>query len=78
MITKMFGHMIGSTMDAYIDDVVVKNKEVRDHLKNLPDMFEILKKHKLRLDAAKCAFGVSSGKFLGHLVTWQGIETNPE
>ena len=36
-----------------------------------------MKRHKLRLNPAKCAFGVSSGKFLGYLVTRRGIEANP-
>ena len=54
--------------------MVVKSKEERGHLKVLAEMFEIFKEHKLRLKAAKYAFGVSSGKFLGCLVTWQGIK----
>ena len=41
-------------------------------------MFEILKKHKLRLNIAKCTFGVSSKKILGHLVTRRGNEANLE
>ena len=41
-------------------------------------MFTILKRHKLRLNVAKCAFEVSSGKFLGPLVTRCGIEANPK
>ena len=32
----------------------------------------------MKLNPAKCAFGVSSGKFLGHLVSWREIEANPE
>ncbi|GFZ15662.1 hypothetical protein Acr_25g0000710 [Actinidia rufa] len=66
------------TMDAYIDDMVVKSKEESDHLRDLIEIFAILQQHKLRLNAAKCAFGVGSGKFLGHLVTRRGIEANPE
>ena len=69
MITMMFGHLIESTMDANIDDMEVKNKEKQDHLKDLVEVFKILKDHKLRLNAAKCDFGVSPSKFLGHLVT---------
>ena len=65
MITKMFGRLIGNTMDTYINDMVVKNKEERDHLKDLAEVFEILKKYKLRLNESKCGFGVRSGKFLG-------------
>ncbi|XP_057463838.1 uncharacterized protein LOC130753679 [Actinidia eriantha] len=78
MVTKMFHHVLGKTMDAYIDDMVVKSKEESDHLRDLAEIFAILQKHKLRLNAAKCAFGVGSGKFLGHLVTRRGIEENPE
>lgn len=41
-------------------------------------VFTILKKHKLRLNAKKCAFEVGFGKFLGYLVTQRGIELDPE
>ena len=61
----MFEHLMGGTMYAYIDDIVVKNKEERDHLKDLAEVFEIFKEHKLRLNATKCVFRISSGKFLG-------------
>ena len=56
-------------MDAYIDDMVVKNKKEPDHVRDLAEGFAILKKHKLRLNTTKYAFGVSSEKFLRHLVT---------
>ena len=69
---------MGKNMDAYIGDMVVKSKKEPDHLKDLVEVFKILKEHKLRLNAANCAFGVSSNKFLQHLVTQQGIETNPK
>ena len=41
------------------------------------DVFLVLRKHRLRLNASKCSFGISSGKFLGHMITHQGIELNP-
>ena len=74
----MFEPILGKTMDAYIDDMVVKSRREIDHVKDLTEVFTILKVHKLRLNTAKCAFGVSSRKFLGHLVTRRRIETNPE
>ena len=77
MVTKMFEPLLGRTMEAYIDDMVVKSKDENDHLRDLDEMFQILKKHKLRLNASKCAFGVGSGKFLGFLVTNRGIEADP-
>ena len=48
------------------------------HLTDLTSIFEILREHKLHLNASKCSFGVGSGKFLGYMVTHRGIEVNPD
>ena len=58
--------------------MVVKSKMVSEHVGDLRNIFEILRKHKLRLNASKCSFGVGSGKFLGFMVTHRGIEVNPD
>ena len=58
--------------------MVVKSKVVSEHLGDIGNIFEILRKHKLRLNASKCSFGVGSGKFLGYMVTHRGIEVNPD
>ena len=76
MITKMFEPIMGKTMDAYIDDMVVKSKNEPNHVRDLAELFAILKEHKLRLNEAKCAFVVSSKKFLGQLIMQRGIEIN--
>ena len=47
-------------MDTYIDNMVVKSKNELDHVRDLTEVFTILKKHKLRLNTAKCAFEVCS------------------
>ena len=44
--------------------MVVKNKVVFEHVGDLRNIFEILRKHKLRLNASKCSFSVGSGKFM--------------
>jgi len=64
-------------VEAYIDDMIVKSKEEIDHLSSLGDIFAILRKHKLHLNASKCSFGVGLGKFLGYMITHRGIEVNP-
>ena len=76
MVTKMFKDQLGKNMEAYIDDMEVKSKVMENHLTDLVETFETLWKHHLKLNALKCAFVVSSGKFLGYLVTYQGIEVN--
>ena len=77
MMIKMFESQLGKNIEVYIDDMVVKSKEVSDHVEDLGNIFETLREHKLCLNASKCSFGVGSGKFLGYMVTHQGIEVNP-
>ena len=77
MMTKMFEPHLGKSIEVYIDDMVMKSKMVSEHVRDLENIFEILRKHKLRLNASKCSFGVGSGKFLGYMVTHQVIEINP-
>ena len=63
MVTKMFKDQIRNTMEVHIDDMVAKSKKSEEHVPNLVEIFEILRQHKLLLNASKCAFGVGSGKF---------------
>ena len=77
MMTRMFRDKIGHMAKVHIDDMVVKSKQEAWHVKDLQGVFEILRKHRLRLNAEKCAFGVGAGKFLGYLITNRGIEVNP-
>ena len=74
----MFEPQLGKNVEVYIDDMVVKSKLVSEHLTNLVNIFEILRRHKLCLNASKCSFGVGSGKFLGYMVTHRRIEINPD
>ena len=63
MMTKMFEPQLGKSIEVYIDDMVLKSKVVSEHMGNLANIFEILRKHKLHLNASKCSFGIGSGKF---------------
>ena len=78
MMTRMFESQLGKNIKVYIDDMVVKSKVVSELVGDLENIFEILRKHKLRLNASKCSFGMGSGKFLGYMVTHCGIEVNPD
>ena len=78
MMTRMFEPQLGKNIEIYVDDMVVKSKVASEHLADLDITFNVLRKHKLRLNASKCSFGVGSGKFLGYMVTYRGIEVNPD
>ena len=77
MMTRMFESQLGKSIKIYVDDMVVKSKVVSEHLGDLDSTFNVLRKHKLHLNASKCSFGVGPGKFLGYMVTYRGIEVNP-
>ena len=78
MMTRMFEPQLGKSIEVYIDNLVVKSKVVFEHVGDLGNIFEILRKHKLRLNTSKCSFGVGFGKFLGYMVTHRGIEVNSD
>ena len=72
----MFSEQIGRNMEMFVDDMLVKSKEVESHLDYLEETFKTLRRYQMKLNPTKCVFGVSSGKFLGYMVSQQGIEAN--
>ena len=68
MMTRMFKPQRSKNIEIYIDDMVVKSKVESEHVNDLENIFEILRKHNLHLNASKCSFGVSSGKLLGYMI----------
>ncbi|XP_074371492.1 uncharacterized protein LOC141712443 [Apium graveolens] len=77
LVKMMFKDQIGRTMEVYVDDMLVKSEVVSDHIKHLMEMFNILRRFRMKLNPQKCVFGVESGKFLGFIVNHRGIEANP-
>ena len=78
MMMRMFESQLGKNIEIYIDDMMMKSKVVSEHLGDLGNILEVLRKYKLCLNASKCLFGVELGKFLGYMVTYRGIEVNPD
>jgi hypothetical protein len=63
---------------AYVDDIVVKSVQRRDHISDLAETFANLRASNLRLNPKKCVFGIHKGKVLRCLVSTKGIEANPD
>jgi len=70
----IFDEFIGTLVEIYIDDVVVKSGDFVKHLADLRKILECTRKHGLKMKPNKCAFGVSIGQFLGFMVHQRGIE----
>ena len=74
----MFRPQIGWNVEVYDEDMLVKSLDKGSHLDNLQETFETLRRYKMKLNPSKCVFGVSSGMFLGFMVSQKGIEANPD
>jgi hypothetical protein len=77
-MNHVFGENIGRTVEAYVDDIVVKTRKASDLLSDLEATFRCLKAKSVKLNPEKCAFGVPRGMLLGFIVFERGIEANPE
>jgi hypothetical protein len=72
MVT-LFYDMMHKEIKVYVDDMIAKSKKGEDHVEVLRKLFERLRKYELRLNPAKCSFGVKLGKLLGFVVSDRGI-----
>ena len=64
LVKCMFSQQIGINVEVYVDDMLVKSNDEVDHLDDLRETFNTLRKYKMKLNPTKCVFAISSGKFL--------------
>jgi ribonuclease HI len=77
-MNHVFREHIGRTVEAYVDDIVVKTRKASNLLSDLEVTFSCLKAKSVKLNPEKCVFGVPRGMLLGFIVSERGIEANPE
>jgi hypothetical protein len=74
----VFGKHIGPTVEAYVDDIMVKSKRISNLVDDLDIAFKCLKEKNIKLNLEKCVFGVPRCMLLGFIISERGIEANPE
>src|SRR5436190_11670054 len=77
-IQRCLHDQLGHNVEAYVDDVITKSRVKEDLISDLSEMFANLRRFRWKLNLEKCVFGVPSGKLLGFIVSYRGIEANPE
>jgi hypothetical protein len=77
-MNHVFGNHIGSIVQAYVDDIMVKTRKANNLVANLETTFACLQAKNVRLNPEKCVFVVPRGMLLGFIVSERGIEANPE
>ena len=73
---RIFDDILHKIVQCYVDDLVIKTKKRGDHLCDLRIVFNRLREYQLKMNPLKCAFGITSGNFLGFIVRHRGIEVN--
>ena len=75
---KCFRDLIGQTVEAYVDDIMVKSKQADHLIANLEQTFAKLRVNDIKLNPEKCVFEVPRGMLLDFIISEHGIEANPE
>ena len=75
---NVFKDHIGQTVEAYVNDIVVKSRKADNLVADLRIAFDCLTVKGVKLNPKKCVFGVPRGMLLGFIVSQRGIEPNPE
>ncbi|GAU32075.1 hypothetical protein TSUD_53430 [Trifolium subterraneum] len=66
LMDRVFAHQIGKNLEVYIDDMVVKTTSKGEHHEDLKDILASVRKYNMRLNPAKCSFGVQVGEKAFH------------
>jgi hypothetical protein len=78
MIAIVLHPQIRRNILAYVDDIVVKSVQRKDHISDLAETFANMRAANLKLNPEKCIFDIHKEKVLGCLVSKKGIEANPD
>src|SRR6185436_2371899 len=74
----VFGDHLGRSVEAYVDDIVVKSRKADDLVADLRIAFDCLRAKGVKLNPEKCVFRVPRGMLLGFIVSQRGNEPNPD
>jgi hypothetical protein len=61
----------------FFDDILIYNTSWADHLRHLCAVLDTMRQHRLFVKRSKCSFGVDSVTYLGHVISSEGVATDP-
>ncbi|XP_063374947.1 uncharacterized protein LOC134662604 [Cydia amplana] len=78
LMDKFCRELKAESVFAYLDDLICRSPNFKQHLDDLREIFTRLRYYKLRANRNKCNLACATIKYLGHLITPEGIKTDPD
>jgi hypothetical protein len=78
MMKLILGSQLGRNASAYVDDILIMSEKEKDHIADLTETFDNMRRNSLKLNPEKCIFGIRKGQMLGCMVSKRGIQANPQ
>jgi hypothetical protein len=78
LMHKVLGELIYSCAPVYIDDINIHSKTFEEHLIDIRNVLEKIRKSGMKLRREKCEFAKRELEFLGHIVGQDGIKMDPK
>lgn len=77
-MNTIFQHLLRRCVLVFIDDILIYSNTLEEHQKHLEEVFQLLAKHQLKVKQSKCAFAQQKLKYLGHIISVDGVATDPK
>jgi hypothetical protein len=78
LMNLILGNQLGCNASTYVDDIVIMREKEKDHIADLIETFDNMRRNDLKLNPEKCIFGIRKGQLLGCMVSKRGIHANPQ
>jgi len=73
LMNDIFRELLDDFVVVYIDDILIYNSSLEEHVEHLRKVFQRLRENRLYTKLEKCEFGVTEVDFLGHKITQEGL-----
>lgn len=77
LMNDIFRPYLDDFVVIYLDDILIFSKDLKQHKQHVRKVMELLREHQLYAKRNKCAFAQTEVEFLGHIISQDGISTDP-
>lgn len=78
LMTQVLSPFIGRSVLVYLDDILIFSPDPESHAQHLEEVLTVLEHHQLYAKCSKCEFFKDSVEYLGHILSAEGIGTDPK